>query len=217
MRNSKTTLSGATAASCFAVAQVPGLPPWLVLSFNIGAAVGLALLGFHSNDCPPNCSGTDEHGNYRDTRRQRRLPFLLLPFFAVVVLALTSCAVPNPAAGTGDPPAPAYLPDPAIATWSNSVVPAVRLVAAPTGAGDLAGEIAAGVFAIVGALSVAYARHRSHVARTLADGVAAAGPAVSQAVLEATLPRSKATAVREEIVAATQRQTTAPEAAPPSR
>lgn len=212
-RMSKTTKAGATAAALLATSDVPGLPHWIALTLNLLAAAAIAWLGKVAAECPVNCPGTDSNGT-RNLRTSRSiLPTLALVPLSGIVLALSGCTTPNPQAGKGSPPGPAYIASPAINDWSNAVAPFATTAGAVTATGPLLPDLAAGAFAVVAALSGLWARHKSRVASTLADAVAAQGPEAIAAVNRATLPRTKAAAVRAETAAAVLRTRPPP---PPS-
>lgn len=217
MKANKTTLSGAFAAGCLAATQVPDLPPWLGVCFRLGAAIGVASLGWHATDCPANCPGSDDQG--RRLPLPERWPSLLLSFALLVPLGavLLGCTAPNPAAGPAAPDQPAYVVSPALAKWSNSVVGIAQQAGPLTPAGPALPEAAAAVFALVGAISAAVARSKSTQAAALARAVARAGVPTVQTVLDATHPADNAATLRQTLNRALAAVATAqaPPAAPP--
>jgi hypothetical protein len=187
MRTSQTTIAGRVAGLTLALTAAPGLPSWLTGSLTVVAALAVIYLGHRAADCPVNCPGTGPGGQPRDDVHQRRLPVRNLAL-AVTLLALTSgCTTPNPAYTPGQTNAPAYIVSPAVAAWSNSIVPVAQTIGEVAGTGSALPEAIAGVFALVAAISVAVARKRSATAATLAASVHDAGPeAVADALAYAS-------------------------------
>jgi len=210
MKTSKTTVAGTTAATCYAVSQVPGLPEWLTISFRCGAAISIAMLGIHATDCPPNCPGTDSRGRILPPKSVLTIPILALLFLIVIVIVESGCTTPNPEAGQGDPPAPAYIVDPQINSASNTAHALATTADQVTGTGGLWQLAIAGIFAAAAGISGLYARHRSAVASSMADAVATAGPAVSTHVIDETATGPQGPAVRQAVVDARRRQITEP-------
>jgi len=210
MKTSKTSISGTSAAAFYAAAQVPGLPEWLQLCFKGAAAISIAALGYHSTDCPVNCPGTDDRGRPLQERRQLWLPALLFVGLVVAACLVEGCITRNPSAGPNAPGQPAYIVAPALMQTSNTLAALAETAGKITGTGPLFPIAASGVFAAVGALSALWARHKSQIAATIADGVVAAGPAAVQDVVDATRTRSKGQHVRDQIITARQKLCTAP-------
>ena len=183
MRISRTSLAGATAGACIAIAQIPGLHRHLVLAAELAAAVAITYLGRHARDCPANCSGTDADGHPRDTIR---IPVRYVIFLAgaiALISCFAGCVIPNPDPAAVAAGAPAYLVSPALGAASNNAAAAATAAGQITGTGPLLPAATTVVFGAVGALSLLWARHKSQVAAALAAAVAAGGrPAVATAL-----------------------------------
>lgn len=183
---SRTTTAGSMAALTLSAAQCPGLPKWLEVFLTILAAASLALLGRNAADCPANCPGTDANGRPHPPNRSFG-PFAagLLGLALLVVTAhLVGCVTANPKAGPANPSEPAYIVSPQLHASSNAVVAIARDVGPLTGTGPAAETAATAAFALAGALSVLWARHKSKVATTLAQGVVKSGSVATQTTLD---------------------------------
>lgn len=206
MRLSRTTLSGAAAGVSFAAAQTPGLPHWLAVAFNFGAALGMLSLGRFSTDCPLNCPGTDEDGNPRQRGRQLKLPVVWPAVALIVALGVVSCVAPNPAAGPDNPSAPAYVVSPTLTTVSNQVHHVAAAVDQVTGLPGLGQVLAAAGFAVAAGISGYVARRRSQTARAMADALVYAGPGAVQRAKDRSAHTPARLAVAREIQKARDRQ-----------
>jgi hypothetical protein len=205
MKLSKTTVAGSTAAALIAAANVPGNPHWLIMSLNVGAAAAIAVLGKHSAECPDNCPGTGPDRRPWPWQRPLLTPLLVAVAIASLCGLFSGCVAPNPKAGPGAPGEPAYIVSPALTTASNSIVPLATTAGQVTNTGPLLPTAANAAFLLIASLSGLWAAHKSKVASTLADGVVAAGPAAVSAVCNATRSRTKAYAVRQEMVASSKK------------
>lgn len=182
-----------------AVSSVPEFNDWIRLTARFAAAGAIALLGYHATDCPANCPGTDDRGRPRPWP-QTLCTVLLLALMAIAIAtACAGCTAPNPAAGTGDPPAPAYVVSPSLGPWSNAVVGAAQQAAPVVPGGPLLPEAAAAVFALIGAISVAVARSKSRQAAALNRAVARTGTETARTVIESAHPADDAATMRETI------------------
>lgn len=196
MKPSRTTQAGRVAAVFLASSQTPGLPEWAHIALVCLGAVAVAVLGHYACDCPANCPGTDADGNPRTPDRQIRLPIAGLPVLVASLLLTQGCTAPNAAHTPGDTNTPAYLPSPAINTWSNAVVPIAATTGEVAGTGTALPIAVSGIFGLVAAISALIARHKSATATTLAAAVHDAGPAaVAEAMAYASdTPRYAAVA-----------------------
>jgi hypothetical protein len=191
LRLSRTTFYGATAGTAYAAAQIPGVNPTLDLTLKLAAAVAIAALGHAAIDCPPNCPGTDAQ-----KRPRTIIPILYLPLIAICAIALilsmmTGCTTPNPAAVAGATNAPAYVVNPQIAVWSNTITPIATTAGTVTGTGVLIPTTTNAAFLLLAALSGLWAKHKSDSLAALAAGVATTGPTTTAAVLAATADSPK--------------------------
>lgn len=183
MKLSSTTTSGTIAGALLAAAQVPGLPAWLAVSLNLGAASALVMLGQSASDCPANCPGTDGDRHPRPWQTSLFLPLWVAIIAAAAIFTLSGCVTRNPLAGQGDPPAPAYVVAPQLNAVSNALVPIADTTGQVTGTGPLPAIAVNGILAAFGAISLLIARRKSQLADQLAQGVTKAGPAAAQTVL----------------------------------
>lgn len=199
MKLSQTTLAGSFAAGTLAASECPGLPHGIQVSLVIASAACLGWLGHRANDCPPGCPGTDDQGRPIKRIRTPIFPAFLAGLAGLIALAtlLTGCVSSNPNAGKGNPPGPAYVVSPALLGTSNVVVGIAPAIGTATNTGGVLPLAAAGLFAILGSLSAAYARHKSEVAATLADGIAVAGQSAIRTVLTNSADSTKFAAVAD--------------------
>jgi hypothetical protein len=164
MKLSSTTFYGTTAAVCFGAAQAPGLPPWLNTAFNIGAAIGVAMLGRHAADCPKNCPGTDSQGQPRDDVRQIKLPIAGLSVLLLLLPLQPGCVTRNTSAVPQNPDAPAYIISPGLPAISNAAVQFAREAGNVSQTGPLLPLVVTGFFTAVAGISGLIAQSRSHKA-----------------------------------------------------
>ena len=176
MKTSKTTTAGRLAAFALAATATPGIPQWAVFTFTIAAALSVAYLGYVSADCPKGCPGTDDNGRPKPSQGNFTLPVKVIPITAIALMLMTGCTTTNPEPSTGTNAPPAYVPDPAINTWSNSVVPIAQTTGSVVGLGNTLAATAVAIFALIGAVSASVARRRSQVADTLAAAIHDEGP-----------------------------------------
>lgn len=212
MKLSRTTLAGGVSAIGFAIALSPGATTSIALGGSLLGSVALAVLGFYTPDCPNDCPGTDDHGNRRPVIKKASLPFVAGAVLICALVLFGGCASPNPlyhpaAPGIGQPPGlstnaqPAYTVPPSLNVWSNSIVPMATVGGTVAGLGSAPGTIAAGIFAVIGALCGAVARNKSKQLDDMADGIHAAGTDAVQTVLDV----ASDTTSRPAIAAAIQR------------
>jgi hypothetical protein len=197
MKISKTTVTATIAACCFAAALAPGANSTLQLCLSLAGCVCLALFGMVSADCPANCPGTDARG-----KPHRQLPLGLVAVtvaatFTLAVAFFSGCVSRNPAATPGTPGQPAYVVAPSLMIASNNAAGVAEVLGPITGTGPSLTLAVNGLFGILGALSVLWARHKSQVAEVLAGGIAKAGPAAVQTVLNSASDGTKFAAVSE--------------------
>jgi hypothetical protein len=194
-KHSMTTIFGTISACCFACALAPRVNNDWQLWFSIAGCVSLALLGCYSKDCPASCPGTDEHGHKRPLITVAIGPLLVIAAFLLTSIIFAGCTSPNPLYVPGQPGQAAYVVSPSLLVASNTVAGVAGPVGVATGTGPALGLLANGIFALFGALSVAWARHKSEVAAVLAAGVTQAGPAAVQAVMTSAADSAKFAAV----------------------
>jgi hypothetical protein len=128
------------------------------------------------------------------------LPTLIvLAAFAAALLFNCGCVTKNPNAGPTNPTAPAYIVNPTLTTTSNTIVGMTEAVAPFTGTGSALPLAVNGIFGLIGALSLLWARHKSAVTDTMAAGVAKAGVTTAAAVLASASDSPKFAAVAEAI------------------
>lgn len=181
MKPSPTTVYGTTSALCFAAAQAPGLPSWLTTSFNIGAAIGVAMLGRHAADCPTNCPGTDSQGNPRDDVRQIKLPIAGLSILLLLLPLQPGCVTKNTAVDPNHPNQPAYIISPGLPAVSNAAVQLAREAGNLSQTGLLLPLVVTGFFTAVAGISGLIAQSRSHKA-ALAKSTRPPAPALNSTV-----------------------------------
>jgi hypothetical protein len=195
MKLSRTTLTGTLSAVCFAAALAPGLPTVAATTFSLCGCVCLAFFGSVSSDCPANCPGTDADGK---PSRQPKLPLILLAIvgpFLLLALLCNGCVTRNPGTGPSQPGQPAFIVSPQLSAASNTVAQLAQTAGAVTNTGPLIPTAANGIFLAIAAISALIAQHKNQVAATIAAGVAKAGPATVQAVLNNAADSAKFSAV----------------------
>jgi hypothetical protein len=195
MKLSKTTLYGTTSAVSFACALAPRLDNNWQLWFSLAGCASLALLGTAAKDCPANCPGTDGAGHARPKINVLLGPLAIAAAFILAWLICSGCTAPNPVPGTVAVPVPAYVVSPALSTASNTASQIAAVAGPLSGTGNALPLAINGIFAVLAAVSAAWAAHKSQVASTLAAGVASAGPAAVQAVLTSAADSTKFAAV----------------------
>jgi hypothetical protein len=184
MKLSKTTLAGGTAAVALTVTALTGDTSHTHLAAELVGAVALAFLGRHAADCPANCPGTDANRKPRPWQRDLFNALAVVVVTSALVLIFSGCTTANPTAGQGNPPAAAYVVSPKLALYSNAVDQVAQVIGPVTGTGPAPGMVAAGIFALIGAISAGIAKRKSTESAALAAGVVSAGPQAVQAVLD---------------------------------
>ena len=195
MKLSKTSLAGSAAAVALVITALTGDTTHTHMAAELAGAVALAFLDKHAADCPANCPGTDEHRRPRPWQRDLFHSLALVVIAAAAVLIFSSCAVPIKMANGATNAVPVYAVDPRIAQWSNTVSGVTTVIGPTTGTGPGLGLAVNGVFGLIGALSLLWAKHKTEVANVLASGVAQTSAAAQQTVLDVANGTPKSAAV----------------------
>jgi hypothetical protein len=191
MKLTRSFTAGSVSAVALTAATLPGLTPSASTALQVIGALSIAFLGHAASDCPPNCPGTDRAGRPEPINKNLLMIALLLFGTAALMAIFTGCTAPNPEHTADAPDKPAYVVAPALTATSNTAAVIAPVVGTVTGTGPLLPLAVNAVFGIIGAISLAYARHQNQTAAQLAAAVATTGHANTGAVLAAAADATK--------------------------